>query len=111
MIPPDVAGTPKEFWYHLRVAFVACAGFLGLLAFAAFAFGAIPGFDGFARTADVKALTRHVVDTELLDLRTHHCKATTNEAKDLYWGRIEYLMLEYQRASGQPYNLPMCSDL
>jgi hypothetical protein len=111
MVPPPDSAPTKLYWYHFRVAAVSCTAFLGVLFFTAIAFGRVPGFGGFALAADLQVLSIHVVDSELLNLRVHHCVATTPDAKQLYWDRISTLMVEYRRLSRVEYVLPTCGDL
>ena len=47
----------------------------------------------------------------LLDVRSKHCKAKSEEAKRLYWDQISQMMSTYHGLTGQTYTLPQCGDL
>jgi len=110
-IPPTTADPTAQYLHRLRTALVACSAFMGLLTFISMSFGWIPGFDGFARTSDLKIITKHVIGSELLTLRYRSCSSTNEDAKRLYAEKVNALMDEYQRTTGMEFNLPACSDL
>jgi hypothetical protein len=119
LVPPDSADQRQQYRYQLRLGITLSAVVLGLTALTVNAFGWVPALsEGFAHTTDVKSLVVEIrqnraqtIDNQLLELRIKHCKATTDESKQLYWAKIAPLMGEYQQITGRPYQLPACADL
>lgn len=93
-------------------------------------FGAFPWmFSGFERAADFAQVTtdlktqiagsladssRHwALDAsdEILSLKEKECALPADAPKDVYARTIVNLSVEYERLTGQPYNIPACQDL
>ena len=119
LVPPDTADPRQQYRYQLRVGITLTGMLVGLTAVTVTAFGWVPAWSqGFAHTQDVQGLVTEIrqnraqsIDNQLLELRIKHCKATTDESKQLYWAKIAPLMGEYQQLTGRAYQLPACADL
>jgi hypothetical protein len=111
IIPPVDASPTIQYLYRVRVAAVACAGFMISISYAAFTYGMTPWFDGFAKTSEVRALRIHILDEQLLGLRIHHCSATNAEARQQYLRRIQIMQEEYYELVKIPYTLPGCNEV
>jgi hypothetical protein len=108
MTAPD----QEQYWYRIRLALVACTAFIGLIASQLVAYGLSPWFDGFAKSADLRALRVHLLDEELLGLRIAQCTAASGGAmKQEYLHRIEIAEAEYFSIEHIQYREPNCSDL
>lgn len=118
LVPTLEASSEVQYAWRWRIALVSCAAFCWCLGATLVAFGMTPGFQGFAKAGDLQAVVGELrqnratdVDNQLLELRIRHCKATTDEAKQLYWSKIKPLLDEYQRLTGRGYVIPYCTDL
>ena len=119
LVPGPEAHPDKQYFWRLRVGMVLCATFLGLICVTALAFGRVPAvFDGFARNdalqsvvGEMRAARVSILDGQLLDIRSKNCKATTSEARTLYWTRIQELSAERLRLAGSPWQMPPCDAL
>ena len=119
LVPPHTADPEKQYRFLLRVGLTLSTLSLGLIAVTVTAFGWVPAWSqGFAMAIDVKGVVQEIrenraqsIDNQILELRIKHCKAGTDEARQLYWGKISPLMDEYQRLTGSLYRLPACTDL
>lgn len=118
LIPSIDSAAAEQYLWRLRMAIVSCSAFLGLCAITALAFGVVPGFDGFARKADLSTISNEMnrnhaenIETALLDLRIKHCKAATDESKQLYWSKISHLLVRYQELTTRVYAIPSCTDI
>ena len=117
---PDRSSAPEaQYRYQLRLG-ITVSVMLAWVAYATvFATGWVPAVNtGFARSADLSTVITELkqnraqnVDNQLLELRIKHCKATTDESKQLYWSKIEPLLIEYQQLTGHQYVLPQCNDV
>jgi hypothetical protein len=116
--PPDSDAAANHGW-RWRIATFTAMSFFGVVTITVLAFGVIPQvFAGFASsTALQDSVTEqrqhwvYVMDKQILDYRIQQCNATTAEAKQLYYSKLQWLVQEYQRLTRQPYALPACSDL
>ena len=118
LVPPPDSDHNANLRWRWSVAIVSSVSLIGVIGISMAAFGLAPGFDGFAKAADLKQSVAEQrihwtfdADSRLLDLRIKHCEAKTPEAKQLYWGKISELLIRYQQLSGRTYNLPSCADL
>lgn len=116
--PPDSDHAANQSW-RWRIATFTAASFLGVLSITVLAFGFVPFvFAGFASSTaledSVKEQREHWVyqlDKQILDYRINQCHASTPEARQLYYSKMQFLMEEYERMTKQNYVLPACSDL
>lgn len=118
IVPPINSAEDIQYAWRVRIALVSCAAFVGVLTITAIAFGYAPGVSGFARVSDLDTVISEIkinridtIEAQILDLRIKHCKATTTEAKQLYWDKISHLMLRYERLTDKVFTLPACTDL
>lgn len=118
LIPTTNHSPQAQFWWRVRVAGVVCTTFMGLVGVTMAAFGAMPGFEGFAKAGDLQSVVIEIrrnraanLDGLILELRIKHCKGASDEARQLYWSKISPLMVEYRILTGQAYVLPACADL
>lgn len=110
MVPPTTASHSLQYAYRVRVTVVACAGFVIAVATPLMMFGMTPWFEGFARASDVSAIRVTQIDKDILDYRRQNCDGNV-ATKQLYMEKIQWLLQEYHRITGQDYRLPQCSDL
>ncbi len=118
LIPPLHASESAQYAWRVKVAAMACVSFLSVGTISVLAFGLAPGFAGFARAADlnvviqeIRANRAEILESEIIRARILHCKAATEEIKQLYWTRLAELLDKYRQATGRPYTLPVCADL
>jgi hypothetical protein len=116
--PPDSDAAANHGW-RWRIATFTAMSFFGVIAITILAFGLIPNvFAGFASSLElqnnVAEQRQHWVyqlDKQILDYRIQQCHATTPEARQLYYSKMQWLMEEYQKLVRQNYFLPSCADL
>lgn len=119
LVPDADAHPDKQYFWRLRVGLVLCTTFLSLVGVTALAFGMVPSmFGGFAKNEDlqqvvgeVRASRLSIVEGQLLDLRSKHCRAQSSEARQLYWTRLVELMLEHRKLAGSDWQMPPCDAL
>jgi len=119
LIPPHDATPEEHYNWRLRIGLSVCFLFAALSAVTVFAFGLVPGVAGFARATDLNTVIGEIrqnrvgeLDNRILELRIKHCDAKTDEAKQLYWAKIQSLVSEWRGLTGLPnYQLPACADL
>jgi hypothetical protein len=119
IVPPPDADVAANHGWRWRIATFTAASFMGVLTITILAFGLVPAvFAGFASSLalqdSVNEQRQHWVyqlDTQILSYRVQQCHATTPEARQLYFARMQWLMEEYQRLTKQAYPLPACTDL
>jgi hypothetical protein len=115
--PPDSDHAANTSW-RWRIAVFTAASFFGVVIMALLAFGLLPVFSGFASASALEATITeqrqhwvYQLDKQILDYRINQCHATTTEAKQLYFSKMEWLMEEYQKMTKSAYILPACADL
>ncbi len=96
-------------------------GFLGVVAMGLIATNQIPGVEGFAHKSDVSQLQATAVGIEariiaqdIYEARKEQCRAIAERdgaAKPGPLRRINTLLVDYQRITGQPYRLPGCEEI
>ena len=119
IVPPPDADIVANMGWRWRIAVFTASSFFGVIALALLAFGLVPiAFSGFASTyaleGSVAEQRQHWVyqlDKQVLDYRIDQCHASTPEARQLYFSKMQWLLEEYQRINKQPYALPACADL
>lgn len=118
LVPPPDASPGEHYGWRVRVGVTLFVTVIGLTLLAAYAFGIIPGAEGFAHEQEVTSVVGEIrknradeIDSQILNLREKDCHATTDEARQLYFGKLNDLMITYQRLTGGVYNLPACSEL
>jgi len=119
LIPPLHSTPEQQYNWRLRIGLSVCFLFPALGAVTAGAFGLIPGVVGFARASDLSTVVSEIrqnrtgdLDNRILDLRIKHCDAKSDEAKQLYWAKINALITEWRAITGLPaYQMPDCKDL
>jgi len=119
LIPPNEATPEQQYNWRLRIGIAVCLLFPMFVAGVAGAYGLVPGIAGFARATDLASVVSEIrqnrlgeLDNRILDLRIKHCDAKTDEAKQLYWAKINALISEWRALTGLPaYQLPNCTDL
>jgi hypothetical protein len=116
--PPDGA-TPEQMdqfhrrqqRYRRRVSIVACSSFIGLMLFASWALGAIPGFKGFAMATQVERYETMQIDKYMTDYLKDQCLAPL-AVKPFYEDKIKWLKSAWlELHPGQPYEPPACTKL
>jgi hypothetical protein len=116
--PPDTDAAGHRGWQWRIAAFTAMS-FFGVVTISILAFGLIPAvFAGFASSEALQATVSssnqrwvYQLDKQILDYRINQCHATSPEARQLYFSKMQWLMEEYQRLTRQNYVLPACVDL
>lgn len=119
LVPSPDAHPRIQYRWRLRVGLVLCGTFAGLCVTTVLAFGLFPlVFTGFAHAGDIQQLNSRMdksdaryIDQQLFELRKGHCRAPTEESRQLYWARMSPLLSEYQQLTGRTYILPACADL
>lgn len=119
LMPTQGADPDKQYRYDLRMGITVSALFAVVAGAVILALGIFPGLSaGVAMNSDLRSVVAELkqnraqtIDSQLLDLRIKHCQAKDETARQLYWSRIETLLQEYQRLTGQPWPLPACQDL
>ena len=116
--PPDSDDAANHGW-RWRIATFTAMSFFGVIVITILAFGLVPAvFAGFASSLalqdSVSEQRQHwvyVLDKQILDYRIQQCHASTPEARQLYFSKMQWLMQEYQKLVRQNYVLPGCDDL
>ena len=119
IVPPPDSDIGASHGWRIRIATFTAMSFFGVIVMAILAFGMVPVvFAGFASSMalenSVTEQRQHWVyqlDKQILDYRIQQCHASTPEARQLYYSKMEWLMQEYQKLTRQPYQLPACGDL
>ena len=119
LIPPHDATPEEHYGWRLRMGLCVIFLFSYLGMATAFAFGIVPGVSGFARASDLSKVVSEIrrnrqgdLENRILDLRIKHCDAKTDEAKQLYWSRLNELIDGWRGLTQLPsYPLPACTDL
>jgi hypothetical protein len=119
IIPPPDADMVANYSWRWRIALVTAISFFGLVIITILAFGVVPQvFAGFASSmalqdsvAEQRQHWVYVLDKQILDYRIDQCHATSTEARQLYYSKMQWLMEEYQKLTRQIYILPACGDV
>jgi hypothetical protein len=118
LVPPLDADPKHVYGWRIRVAVIACTAFIVAVGQMAWGQGWVPGLDGFAKVSEVQKVVTEIranrveiVESQLLELRLKHCKASSDEAKRLYWDRISSLLIRYQELTNKVFPLPACADI
>lgn len=119
IVPPPDSDTAANHSWRWRIATFTAMSFFGVVTMAILAFGVVPTvFAGFASSLSLQdSVTEqrqhwvYQLDKQILDYRINQCHASTPEARQLYYSKMQWLMEEYQKLTHQSYNLPACADL
>lgn len=97
------------------------AAILVLAVVAAVSSNQVPGVEGFAHKSDVARLQvtalgieARIIAQDIYDARKEQCRAIRDDdggAKPGPLRRLNTLMVDYQRVTGQPYRLPGCEEI
>jgi hypothetical protein len=119
IVPPPDSDIAANHSWRWRIATFTAMSFIGVILMAVLAFGFVPQvFAGFASSmalqesvAEQRQHWVYVMDKQILDYRISQCHAATEEARALYFSRMQWLIQEYQRLTKQSYVLPACTDV
>lgn len=119
IVPPPDSDIAANHSWRWRIATFTAMSFFGVVIMAILAFGVVPNvFAGFASSlslqdsvAEQRQHWVYQLDKQILDYRINQCHASTPEARQLYYSKMQWLMEEYQKLTRQSYNLPACADL
>lgn len=136
LVPSMDASPEQQYRWRVRVALVSCLAFTGVCLASSSALGVVPWFEGFATKADVKKMRADTqldvagmqkqfdslltelqsnradrISVDLLNLQVSHCKATSEEARRLWWDNIVRLRNQYYDVTKREWPLPRCEDL
>jgi hypothetical protein len=111
-VPGPESPAEKQYFWRLRIGVAVCILFFGMVVFAAASLGAVPAiFPGFARNDAVQSLAETTLSQQLLQLRTAQCKATTSEARQLYFRLMTEALTQYMALTGKSWSVPPCDAL
>ena len=96
-------------------------GFLGVVALGLVATNQIPGVEGFAHKSDLAqiqatavGIEARIIAQDIYEARKEQCRAIAERdgsAKPGPLRRLNTLLVDYQRITGQPYRLPGCEEI
>jgi hypothetical protein len=105
----------RQYQWQRAIANVMTLALVAIVCFASYALGVTPFSPGYATRGEVSDLKKQVdrvevrqLEQTLLDMRTNQCRATD---KRFYTQRLNELLADYHRLTGQVWRLPECDEL
>lgn len=120
LLPKHDATKEEHYNYMMRLGLTVSALVLCFGAAVVFAYGFVPGVtSGFARAESLTAVIGEIranrteeLDAQLLNLRIKQCNASTDQAKQLFYDKIQRALDEYAYLNPKrSYPIPPCSEL